>query len=334
MIGLRGNVDADYLNYLSMYEKVPTFSDGITLDAYSDIHGEVLYLFLNTLFKSLGLDFSALLIAVVTCSIFLKIYVISKYVININLVLALYFSFAYFLVEFIQIRWGLAISFTILSILFLEKSKYALSILFCIIAGLIQSLSLIIFPFLILYPVLKGRLAGNKLFFVIIIFFLPSILFVLNMVTGGEAIFDLVFKLYPPAIKVITTSKYYQAGGASTTLVLYYLVQYFSSMIVIYLSSIDRKNLSNKSDTLLAIYFLAYISSLQFLFLFSSIISQRINGLLVLVLSIVLIRSFEISKDKLYYVALYLCMFMLNFYMTYNNVFKPGALGDYYFSFN
>ncbi|ASI89246.1 EpsG family protein [Vibrio mediterranei] len=330
-VGLRGQVDADYLNYLDMYHRAPMFDLGLSFDDYSHIHGDILYLYVNSIFKSLNLDFSSLLLVVALVSLFLKYSIASKYVRNVNLSMALYLSFAYFLVEFIQIRWGLAISFSAASIYYLSKNKYVVSSLCMFIGGFIQSLSFIVLPFLILYFFLRRNLAKSKLFLQLCVFYIPLILAAISFISGGSILFNIIFAIYPTLENAIVSSKYYEAGGASVTLTLYYIFQYYGAVFVIFTSRNENYNIYDDEMMKSLIYFLSYIASAQFFFLFSSIVSQRINGLLVFVLSVALIRVFEISRSKnsLYHMSFYFLMLLFNLYMTYNNVFKPGALRDY-----
>ncbi|MEZ9998874.1 hypothetical protein AB4428_11270, partial [Vibrio lentus] len=174
----------------------------------------------------------------------------------------------------------------------------------------------------------------NKIILILFIYLLPFSFLLLNVATGGKLVFNFAFYVYPPIEKTITTSKYYNAGGASLTLIMYYFFQYFGSITIIYLSVLGKSSIEKSNVYWLLVSFFTYIASLQFIFLFSSIVSQRINGLLILILSMVLIKSFEISskQDKPYYIIIYVVMFVLNFYMTYKNVFESGALRDYYFS--
>ncbi|MFA0001679.1 EpsG family protein, partial [Vibrio lentus] len=162
-VGLRGDVDADYKNYLNMFNSVPNFQNGIDFDEYGNIHGEFLYLFFNSIFKFFNLTFSSFLLFVALLSFFLKYYVISQHVRNSNLSISLYLSFSYFLVEFVQIRWGLAISVGLLAIHFLNERRYIKSILLALAAGLIQSLAFIITPFVFIYSIVFKLITKNKI---------------------------------------------------------------------------------------------------------------------------------------------------------------------------
>ncbi|MND36923.1 hypothetical protein D3C87_886890 [compost metagenome] len=148
--GLRGG-DRDFFVYQEIYEATPLIND-FSLEFVRNIHGEIGYLLLSSLLKSIGLGFNFFLLAIATLSV--SLIAVSTYRLSpIPLLsMAIYFSHFFILREMMQVRAGLSIA---ILLYFLSSYKNIfLVFLGVIIASLFHSGALIIIPFL---PFLNNR---------------------------------------------------------------------------------------------------------------------------------------------------------------------------------
>jgi hypothetical protein len=112
--GLRWGSDADFLDYLGIFEETPSLRH-FNPESIQAIYGEPGYLLLNSAFRSLSLDFYVLTLACALLSISVKALVSSKLSRHASLTLALYLCIHFITIEFIQIRWAVASSLLILA---------------------------------------------------------------------------------------------------------------------------------------------------------------------------------------------------------------------------
>ncbi|HHI2490347.1 TPA: O75 family O-antigen polymerase [Escherichia coli] len=165
--GLRMN-DSDYIEYRKMYNEVPILCD-FSLASIRDIHGEVGYLFLSSIFKTLCLPFQLFLFFIAFLSLLLTYFSFRKICLIPILSLVFYLSHAFIVRDLIQIRAGLAVSISLYSIIKFKGNKSIITgVLF---ASLIHSGALII---ALCYPFFKKKYITLKM---MLFLFLVSIIF-------------------------------------------------------------------------------------------------------------------------------------------------------------
>jgi hypothetical protein len=121
--GVPDLLNPDDSGYIDVFNKVPMLWN-FTFTSISGIYGEVGYLFICSLIKSLGLGyrFAFLFIGLISVGISIKYYL--KYSPYIIISLLIYFSHTFLLKDLIIIRSGLAASITLYSIPHIENRKF------------------------------------------------------------------------------------------------------------------------------------------------------------------------------------------------------------------
>ncbi|MBI4866790.1 MAG: EpsG family protein [Candidatus Wallbacteria bacterium] len=120
--GLRWYSDVDYGPYSGMFDANPDLAR-FGPKSVQALHGEPGYLLVTAIFKSLSLEFHAMVLFMAIIAISLKAYVADQHTKCASLCLALYFCIHFITIEFIQIRWGLASGLILLACHFLQRSR-------------------------------------------------------------------------------------------------------------------------------------------------------------------------------------------------------------------
>ncbi|MCA5918293.1 EpsG family protein [Pectobacterium brasiliense] len=209
--GLRSGNDPDYQNYRNIYDYA----------SISSVDIEPFYLWINQLFKLLGISFEGLILLIALASVMLKCMAVIKYSEYFFLSIVIYISSIYLLFDLIAIRQGFSIALIMLSLRLWENRKLS-ALLLILIASLFHIASLSFIPVLFLV----GRDFSKK-FLIICLFFLSSIIV-------GSQVFSLM-----DFIQTIS-----------------FLPGFVSSKIAIY-SSYDKEAVSSYKQILVSI--LAYI---------------------------------------------------------------------------
>jgi len=132
--GFRWNSDADFGGYFQIYSDT-AFLSGFTSASIASIYGEPGYLFLVSVFKSLGAGFGPFVLACSVCSIGLKSAVVTKLSRQASLALCLYLCLQFVTTEFIQMRWALATAFLSLAFCLQYLKRYRLAVLAYFVAA-------------------------------------------------------------------------------------------------------------------------------------------------------------------------------------------------------
>ncbi|EPQ6906580.1 EpsG family protein [Citrobacter freundii] len=141
--GLRIN-DSDYVAYNNIFLETPELFD-FTLSSIKNIHGELGYLFISSLVKTLGGGFLLFIFIVSFISVGLTTVSFQRLSIIPLLSLLLYFSHVYLLREMIQIRAGLAVAIVLYG--FSVSSKISVHLFSVLLASFFHSGAFIIIPF-------------------------------------------------------------------------------------------------------------------------------------------------------------------------------------------
>ncbi len=113
--GMRWASDVDHIDYADMFTETPNLAN-FNPESIRDLHGEVGYLLLSAIFKSLGLNFVTLSFACAAFSVGIKAFVSSRFSRSASLAFCLYLCVHFITIEFIQIRWAVASALIMLAI--------------------------------------------------------------------------------------------------------------------------------------------------------------------------------------------------------------------------
>lgn len=167
--GFRYFSDIDYSGYYELFEDVPKINN-FNYASISKLYGEPGYLFLNSLIKSVGLNFYVVTLLFSALSIGIKIFVATRFSKYSFQIITLYLCLYFIIVEFIELRWSLASSLILLSIYFFYSKKYYKFTLAIGIASVIHYFSLV-FLFL---PVVRF-VTVRKVYLIFVLSFLLAI---------------------------------------------------------------------------------------------------------------------------------------------------------------
>lgn len=123
---------SDYENYIELYNSVPD----ISVFRFADLkyyYGEVGFVYLVSLLKYFSIPFVAFTLVLSFISISLKSYFFAKFNKNAFYSLSMYLCLYFILVEFIVIRWSVAVAFILIGyyLVFSKKYLYGILFLFC-----------------------------------------------------------------------------------------------------------------------------------------------------------------------------------------------------------
>ena len=206
--GLRYQVGPDYSSYKMLYETTPT---------KFLIRSEFGFHFLLTFFNHyLGCRYETFLFLFSFSSVFIKGLFFKKYFKNPIFLLMLYFPFIFFLVDFGQIRQGMALGIALWCIPAVKEKKFIKYYLLWFLAASIHNSALILFPFYFL-----GQIRLTIKVFLIMFF----IGFLANLIDVSYYIFSLIETVLKGTIigSVMTYLKNY--GGVERNLLVYYFLQ-------------------------------------------------------------------------------------------------------------
>lgn len=140
--GLRGtNVSSDYINYIEIFEQVPTLDN--LFQGYEGIHGELLYLFINSFIKMFTTDSIFVFLCIAFLTAFINIYYFNKYSPFFILSVLLYFSHSYLYKDFTQIRAGLSCAILLFTIPYILNKEFLKFLIIVSISSLIHSAAIV-----------------------------------------------------------------------------------------------------------------------------------------------------------------------------------------------
>ena len=168
--GLRGiNVGPDYINYIEIFEQVPTINN--LFQGYDGIHGELLYLFINSFIKIFTTDSVFIFLFIAFLTTLINIYNFNKYSPFFILSVLLYFSHFYLNKDFIQIRTALSCAILLFTIPYILNKNFLKFLFIVIIASLIHSAAVVM---LIVYFYSLIEFSKKRIFIIISISMLFS----------------------------------------------------------------------------------------------------------------------------------------------------------------
>jgi hypothetical protein len=152
--GSRWYSDIDYEPYVDLYNDTPVLSE-FNQESITPLYGEAGYLFLSSIFRTLGSGFLFLAFGCALASVFLKSTVIQKLSGQASLAMCLYLCLHFITIEFIQMRWAIATGLLSMGFCFQYLQRYKISVLCFALAPAFQYFSLL-FWIVALLVTLKG----------------------------------------------------------------------------------------------------------------------------------------------------------------------------------
>lgn len=316
--GLRGEfVGADYGTYVEIFRTVSPLLDVIQGKInYFQLHGEPLFLFLNTLVKVFTDDYAYLFLCVAILSVSINLWHFKKYSPYFVLSVLLYFSHIYFYKEFIQIRAGLAGAILFFAIPYLTQRKFWKFASVVIFASMFHTASMIIF---LVYFVNRYDFSKKMIFL-----FLALAIF-----AGSFSWVHLTFSVLADigilprgVMNYLEWEKYNYMLGLLNPVTLKQIV------VVVFLTLYKDKLLELIPDYK-ALYYM-YVASTIWLIIFNefAIIAARVATFMSIA-DVILIPSLILlfKQKKIVYMSIYLFAFL----MLYLNIFIKQVVNDYHF---
>lgn len=163
LVGLRWYAEVDFRGYVEMFEQTPLL-DAFTPEAIAPLYGEPGYLFLSSIFKTLGLGFPLLVLLCALLSIALKATVVRGMAHNAGLALCLYLCFHFVTIEFIQMRWAVATSLIALAFYYQYMGRIWIALVMMLLATGFHYFSALYFVVMIL---VAGR--GHRRYYALLV---------------------------------------------------------------------------------------------------------------------------------------------------------------------
>lgn len=177
--GLRFFSGADYEPYYFLFKDIPNLFD-FSLKDFTYYPFEPLFLLINSFVKIFTDKPFLFLFFLSFFSVLSKYIIASKFSDKPALVIFMYLSLFYFSSEFVQIRWALSLSFIFYSIYLYLQGWYKSTLIFLLLASLIQITSvfvLLFFCFIILFKGFFKNLTIIRLLFFSFSSFILSLFF-------------------------------------------------------------------------------------------------------------------------------------------------------------
>jgi hypothetical protein len=254
LAGGRLDYGVDYEEYRIIFDSVPFLWTFFDQGALLDIHGEYVFLFLSTAFKSIGLGFEAFALFFAFLTVSTNIYAFRKFALPLSVFVLLYFSHNFLLKEMGQIRHGLSSAILLLSFYYLTRKRIGLYVLFTLIASLFHAAALIF---------ICASLAIRTRFSLLFVFVALS--FIIGSTGWLNASINLFGSYLPSRVVEYVGSEYHQNIGLNNPQTIKQL--FFSIIFYIMYLDISKRKLSISPITvnLLAGSLKVYILSVVFL---------------------------------------------------------------------
>ncbi|MGF1825812.1 EpsG family protein [Vibrio splendidus] len=171
--GGRYEVDPDYLAYYDIYQLVPRIQDyDFSLVLYDSIYGEKGFLFLLTMIKTFGGTFYTAIFIIALLTYAIAMYSCNKVRDYPSFSFLIYIFSTTAIFNFIQIRFGLALSLLMLSYIFIRDGKKVSCTIAMIAAISMHTYVLTAIPVYIFYKIKKDLNVVVLLFASLVIFLL------------------------------------------------------------------------------------------------------------------------------------------------------------------
>lgn len=322
--GTRYNLGGtDYFVYKKAYSVVPMIRD-FNFENIQNVYGtfgmEKCYLFLNSLVKSMGLNFYGftLLHSVIFYSC---MYIgLKRYTKNFNYFLVVFLYKMFFYDTFISMRQSISMAIFFIAVQFIEKRKPIKYFALCILAFLFHNSAIILFPLYFINRIKISKKAFKIINIIGIIFLVLNItgIFVFN--PSG-----IVNKIFNGNQNAMEKAEGYFDTSEKISII--HTLEYYLIAIIIYLNYDSIQNKNEHSNLILNMFVI-----LMFIFtvMRGFVIITRIKDYFLWTYPILLYYLIENRKVKeKYLIAILSCIVCLYGYIRYINSFDNGGLMPY-----
>lgn len=322
--GTRYNLGGtDYFVYKKAYSVVPMIRD-FNFENIQNVYGtfgmEKCYLFLNSLVKSMGLNFYGftLLHSVI---FYLCMYIgLKRYTKNFNYFLVVFLYKMFFYDTFISMRQSISMAIFFIAVQFIEKRKPIKYFALCILAFLFHNSAIILFPLYFINRIKISKKAFKIINIIGIIFLVLNItgIFVFN--PSG-----IVNKIFNGNQNAMEKAEGYFDTSEKISII--HTLEYYLIAIIIYLNYDSIQNKNEHSNLILNMFVI-----LMFIFtvMRGFVIITRIKDYFLWTYPILLYYLIENRKVKeKYLIAILSCIVCLYGYIRYINSFDNGGLMPY-----
>lgn len=322
--GTRYNLGGtDYFVYKKAYGAVPMIRD-FNFANIQNVDGtfemEKGYLFLNSLVKTMGLNFYGFTL-IHSMIFYLCMYIgLKRYTKNFNYFLVVFLYKMFFYDTFISMRQSISIAIFFIAVQFIEKRKPIKYFALCILAFLFHNSAIILFP-LYIYNKIKISKKTFKIINIIGIIFL-----VLNIT--GIFVFNpsgIVNKIFSGNQNAMNKAEGYFDTNEKISII--HTLEYYLIAIIIYFNYDSIQNKNEHSNLILNMFVI-----LMFIFtvMRGFVIITRIKDYFLWTYPIILYYLIENRKVKeKYLIAILSCIVCLYGYTRYINSFDNGGLMPY-----
>lgn len=293
IVGFRGEIDPDFLNYKKIFDLAPSLYFGISdvIDFSKSMGFELIYIFLVSVIKYLNLEFYwvNVVFSFFSTLFIYKISILLNKKINLNLFYCSMVIYANSLIGiFVQIRFGLAALIVFYALILAFNKSYLTSVVWALISCFIHSISFFYFPVVFLYFVFSRVNFNKKIIFCGLVF-LFCLIPLLNISENLSILFYMINERYSD----------YDAFGTGN----YYGVMLRVAIIIFFIFLLDFSRLS---DLEIGLLFLTVLSVLFWVLSLEMAILYRLGVLAEF--GYVVFLSKGRYKSKYYY---YLCFVVL-----------------------
>lgn len=314
-VGLRGNIDPDYGNYLSIFNH----SD-LNYGKNSDV--EFGYYLLNKVVLFFGLPFQSIIILMAAVGIFLKLVFFYKASPNYGLSLFIYFCTVFFLFDFIAIRQAVALGLFMISIPFLFERKLIPYFLLLLVACQIHISAILLIPGYYLF----SRKFSNWTLGTVV-----AICAVINLLKIKVGLIQILLALIP--IPAFTAAKLLVYLSATE----YAFVSVKQIILASLFITLNRARNDSHESKLVNVLVNLFVFGILFATLFNGLpeLSYRMKWYFFWpesILMVYLIRGIAKEDLKLTF-GLYLTLIVIYGYSLYNFLSEIASRGDYIFPY-
>lgn len=322
--GTRYNLGGtDYFVYKKAYSVVPMIRDfnfANIQNVYGTFGMEKGYLFLNSLVKTMGLNFYGftLLHSVIFYSC---MYIgLKRYTKNFNYFLVVFLYKMFFYDTFISMRQSISMAIFFIAVQFIEKRKPIKYFALCILAFLFHNSAIILFPLYFINRIKISKKAFKIINIIGIIFLVLNItgIFVFN--PSG-----IVNKIFNSNQNAMEKAEGYFDTNEKISII--HTLEYYLIAIIIYFNYDSIQNKNEHSNLILNMFVI-----LMFIFtvMRGFVIITRIKDYFLWTYPIILYYLIENRKVKeKYLIAILSCIVCLYGYIRYINSFDNGGLMPY-----
>ncbi|MDR2361191.1 MAG: EpsG family protein [Prevotellaceae bacterium] len=316
--GLRYETGTDYFSYLEIYNKVPPLTHFFPV--INDM--EVGYIFLNSLFQTMGVAINVMFLFISAITTFILFRSFQTYIPRpfFFVSLLLYYSTIYIGLDMSGVRQAIAVAIFLFSLRYVFRSQFWKYSLCIIIACLFHQSALLLWAF---YPVLKMRFRLSVIIPVLgigILIFIFKIAWLHTLLEYGASLFS-EDTLIGQKLIAYSSSEIFLRNRPFSPAIPFYMTLF----ILLILAFIKRLRLSEQTPYFTIIFNLFFLFILSFFYLYESLdISFRFGYYFMLSYVFLFPLALGLLKSrKQHLIVAMTAIFMLSAY-TMREVFLEG----------